>query len=180
MTVKEYALRQIHWQLQKDPWVQAVFLAGGGTLDELAERILAVYNYDNFDALTLEQVRYYERILGKKPDETKSLEDRRAAVQAAWNVNVKPSLALMQNICDGWEAGGVIASYDPGTLHLEFIGEVGVPDNLDDLKNAINDAAPAHIVVEYLIRYLLIREVHEVMTLTEIENTPLSSFAGGL
>ena len=40
MTVKEFALRQLHWMVQNDPWVQEIFLAGGESLDQLAERIL--------------------------------------------------------------------------------------------------------------------------------------------
>ena len=85
----------------------------------------------------------------------------------------------MQSICDAWQAGGVICSYTPGELTLKFIGDVGVPANIQDLKTAIIRAVPAHIYVNYAYRYLLIREVHEVMTLAELNATPLSSFAGG-
>ena len=178
MTVKEYALRQLHWLIQKDPWAQAVMLAGGATLDQLAERILAIYNSSDFSKLNLDQVRYYERILGLKSDEDKTLEDRRSSIQAAWNVAKKPSLSSIQAICVGWEKGGVIASYEPGTLTLNFIGAVGIPANVDDLKAALERAVPAHLVINYAYRYLLIKEV-EAMTLSELESTPLSSFAGG-
>lgn len=179
MTVKEYALRQLHWLIQKDPWVQSVMLAGGITLDQLAERILAIYNSSDFSKLNLDQARYYERILGLESDEGKTLADRRSAIQAAWNVANKPSLSSIQAICDGWEKGGIIASYEPGTLTLRFIGAVGVPANVEDLKDTLARAVPAHLIIDYAYRYLLIREVHEVMTLEELEATPLSSFAGG-
>ena len=118
MLVKDYALRQLHWILQKDPWIEAVMTAGGVTLDALADRIVAIYNAENFDELPIE-------------------------------------------------------------LTLKFIGDVGVPANIQDLKSAIIRAVPAHIYVNYAYRYLLIREVHEVMTLAELNATPLSSFAGG-
>ena len=61
MTVKEWALRQIHWMLQEDPWVQEIFLAAGASLDDMAERILAVYNFIDFSKLNLDQVRAGER-----------------------------------------------------------------------------------------------------------------------
>ena len=64
MTVKEFALRQLHWMVQSDPWVQEIFLAGGESLDQLAERILAVSRFDNFALLNRAQVEYYEKILG--------------------------------------------------------------------------------------------------------------------
>ena len=63
MTVKEFALRQLHWMVQNDPWVQEIFLAGGESLDQLAERILAISRFDNFELLNRAQVEYYEKIL---------------------------------------------------------------------------------------------------------------------
>ena len=179
MTVKEWALRQIHWMLQEDPWVQEIFLAAGASLDTMAERILAVYNFIDFSKLNLEQVRYYEWLLGLESDETKSLEDRRAAIQAAWQAAQTPSLASIQAICDSWKDGGVIATYDPGTVHLNFQGPAGIPAGSNDLKAALERHVPAHLILEYLYRYLLIKEVHEVMTLTEMDATVMNKFAGG-
>ena len=66
MTVKEYALRQLHWIVRRDPWVREIFLAAGVSLDEMAERIVAIYNFDNFAALTAAQCAYYE---GLRPDQ---------------------------------------------------------------------------------------------------------------
>ena len=56
MTVKEFALRQLHWMVQNDPWVQEIFIAGGESLDQLAERILAISRFDNFELLNRAQV----------------------------------------------------------------------------------------------------------------------------
>ena len=95
MTVKEFALRQLHWMVQNDPWVQEIFLAGGESLDQLAERILAISRFDNFELLNRAQVEYYEKILGLPQDDNKSLDDRRAAIQAAWQAAQKPSLATV-------------------------------------------------------------------------------------
>lgn len=178
MTVKEYALRQIHWMLQKDPWVQEVFLAGGGTLDELAERILAISRFENFELLNKAQVEYYEKMMGLEGNERKPLEDRRAAIQSAWQAAQKPSLATIQAICDAWKSGGILASYVPGIITLKFLGEPGVPANITDLKQAMEQVVPAHLVLDYFYRTLLIREVHNVMTLAELAETPLNKFDG--
>lgn len=178
MTVKEYALRQIHWMLQKDPWVQEVFLAGGGSLDDLAERILAISRFENFELLNKAQIEYYEKILGLEGNENKPLDGRRAAIQSAWNAAQKPSLATIQAICDAWKSGGIIASYVPGIITLKFLGEPGVPANINDLKQAMERVVPAHLVLDYFYRTLLIREVHNVMTLAELAETPLNKFDG--
>ena len=178
MTVKEYALRQLHWLIQKDPWVQEVMLAAGASLDQVAERILAIWNSDDFSQLNAAQCAEYEALLGLTADPGTSLPDRRAAIQAAWNIAQKPSLEGIQGVCDGWQAGGILASYEDGTLTLTFLGEVGIPDNLDALKSAVEKTVPAHLAVVYDFKFLLIREVHGVMTLTEMEATPLNHFAG--
>ena len=179
MTVKEYAIRQLHGLVQEDPWVRAIFLAAGETLNTLAERILDIYNSNYFDEIKVERVRYFEKILGLPSDESKALRDRRAAIQAAWNVITKPTLQTMQAICDSWQAGGVIAGYAPGVLTLHFIGDVGIPANVEDLKRAIEQTVPAHILVEYAYRYLLIKEIHGEKTLKDMETLPLNYFAGG-
>lgn len=179
MTVKEYALRQLHWIVRRDPWVREIFLAAGVSLDEMAERIVAIYNFDNFAALTAAQCAYYEGLLGLPTDEALPLADRRAAVQAAWTGGQFPTLESIQSACDAWEAGGIACDYEPGMLTLNFQGAAGIPENLDVLQDTIEAMVPAHILVVYAFHYLLIREIHEVMTLTEMEATTLDKFAGG-
>ncbi len=179
MTVKEYALAQLHQMVRRDPWVREIFLAAGVSLDEMAERILAIYRFDDFSRLNGEQCAYYEGLLGLPADETAGLEARRAAIQAAWGGASKPSLETIQAACDAWEERGATAFYEDGALTLRFQGAVGIPDNLPVLKALIENIVAAHIPVIYAFRYLLIREVHGVMTLAELDATPLNHFAGG-
>lgn len=179
MTVREYALRQLHQRIQSDPWAKTVMLAGGNALDGLAERILAIYNSEDFAAMPIERVRSYEKLLGIVSDESLSLAERRNAVMARWNICQKPSLAVIQAVCDSWQDGGIVAGYTPGTIVLKFIGEIGIPANADTLKAAIEASAPAHLIVDYQYRFYLIREIEGVMTLAEMEAKTLNKFAGG-
>ena len=160
MTVQEYALHQIHVALRKDPWVQAVLLAAGMSLDSLADRIVAIYNADDFDNINADQAAVYEKLLGLITDEDRPLVDRRAAIRAAWNAARKPTLATIQAVCDAWEEGGVVVGYKPGTLVLQFIGEYGVPSNLEALMVTLRKTIPAHLDMEHHYRYLLIAEDH--------------------
>ena len=179
MTVREYALEQLHWLVRTDPWVREIFLAAGTPLDELAERILAIYNFDNFAALTAAQCAYYEGLLGLTPDDAASLEARREAIQAAWGGASKPSLETIQAICSSWPEGGVTAEYADGALTIHFSASYGVPDNVEGLQRSLRQAAPAHIDIVYDFKYLLIRDIHQVKTLEEMEDIPLGHFAGG-
>ena len=52
--------------------------------------------------------------------------------------------------------------------------------NLEDLKSAIEEIKPAHLAVAYAFNYLLIRDIHDVMTMGQLGQTPLNKFAGGV
>ena len=44
----------------------------------------------------------------------------------------------------------------------------------------LDEVKPAHLAIVYTFRYLLIKDIHEVMTLSEVEATTLKKFAGGV
>ena len=64
-------------------------------------------------------------------------------------------------------------------LAFSEVLSAGIPAGINDLKAALERHVPAHLILEYLYRYLLIKEVHEVMTLTEMDATVMNKFAGG-
>lgn len=174
LLVKEWALKQLHWMIQKDPWVQEIMVAAGLSLDELADRIVAIYNFEDFTKLNLDQVRYYEWLLDIDSDESKTLEERRAAIQAAWNAGQKPSLEMLRALCEAWRPGFTSVTYVPAELTIRF-GKPGRPDKLKDLQTAIDRVIPAHIFVHYAY-FILIKDVHEVMTLEEMESYHMYDF----
>ena len=73
--------------------------------------------------------------------------------------------------------GEVIVTFPGSKLRLQFVGAYGVPVDLDALKASVRLVIPAHLAVEYVIKYLLIRDIHEVMTIGTLETQPLGNFA---
>ena len=146
MLVNEYALSLLHAAIRADPWVRAVFLAAGGKLDELAERILAVYNQDNFDALNADQCAWYEGLLGLSAGD-RTLAQRRAAIQAAWNAFAPPTLESIQAVCDGWDPGAVTALYSAAalTVWLQMSGGTWQSLDMEGLRTAVRRIMPAHL-----------------------------------
>ncbi len=61
---------------------------------------------------------------------------------------------------------------------LQFIGTVGIPDDLETLLSVVDDIKPAHLPLETRFKYLLVKDVHNVMTVDELQNTLISKFAG--
>lgn len=50
---------------------------------------------------------------------------------------------------------------------------------MEDLSTALDEIKPAHLVYQYLYRYLLIREIHMVMSISELQTQTLDNFAFG-
>ena len=60
-----------------------------------------------------------------------------------------------------------------------FISGTGIPENLDTLQAVIESLVPAHIIIIYEFNYLLIRDIHLVKTLAEMDALTLDKFGGG-
>lgn len=176
--IKEVALKSIHWLIAKDPWTQAIFEAAGIQFDVQAQRIVDIYNFNDFDKLSAKYLELYETMLGITTDESKSLADRRAYVWAMWNKSTPPTKAAIQSICDAWMNGECDVDAGAGYVEITFNSVMGVPADLDTLKKALLDVLPAHLEVQWQFKYLLINEVHGVMTIDEIQATPIGYFAG--
>ena len=81
---KEFILEQLHSLYRSDPWLNALLSAGTVTLDQLADRVLAIYNSNWFDTLSEEYVDLYESKLGIVKNPSNTLTERRAAIEARW------------------------------------------------------------------------------------------------
>lgn len=120
----------------------------------------------------------YEKELGIKTDLNKSYEDRRSVVKSKWRGKGKVDAKLIKIVADAWTNGDVEVTFD-GKINIKFNSIYGIPSNLDDLKNALEDIKPAHLRILYQFAYLLIKDINESKTLVEMEQIPLNQFAGG-
>ncbi|WP_411346714.1 YmfQ family protein [Paenibacillus sp. WLX1005] len=126
-------------------------------------------------------IERWENELGIAVDVTKPLEQRRAVAEAKLRGGGKFSGALVKNVAEAYDGGTVAVTFQPERWNftIQFVDTHGIPPNLDDLKAAIEEIKPAHLSVEYKFSYLLIKEIHQVKTLSDMELIPLSKFAGG-
>ena len=163
---------------RKDAWVIALLSAIAGVddaqradADETAQQMF-------LDSMTW-ALAIEERIAGITPAAGASLEERRSVLQAKWRSTTgKCDVDLIQSVCDSWENGQVDVDFVDGEIILEFVGSYGVPDAdaLSALKAAVQEVIPAHLAVQYLYRYLLVREV-SAMTVSELQTHTIDEFA---
>ncbi|MGF7049170.1 uncharacterized protein YmfQ (DUF2313 family) [Paenibacillus sp. DS2015] len=124
----------------------------------------------------------YEKDLQILVDKTKPVDQRRSVIISKMRGSGKVSGSMIKNVAQAYDGGTLEVGVDIPhyTIIITFIDTMGIPLNLDDLKQALEDIKPAHMALEYKFRYLLIREIHNVMTLKQLETIKLSNFTGGV
>lgn len=180
ITLKEL-INKLHKDDRKSKFVQNLFGAIYDFLISVNNFIIGLKNEFFFDTLTDFSASAYERLMDIKSFAGASIEDRRSAIRARWRANGKNTIALIQDICNSWQNGEILAHFIGGKIQLKFVGAYGTPseNNLMALIAQLNEMIPAHIGYEFIYKYLLIKDIHEVKTLTQLQACTLEMFASG-
>lgn len=176
---KNYCLKICHRFLRKDPFIKDFFGAVNVALQGLENNTEIIKQQFFFNTLNEQGCRYFETLLKIKPTASQTITNRQDAIRAKWRSSGHNSITLIQNVCESWKNGEVIADFTDGKLKLTFIGEYGVPEDLQALLNAINEIKPAHIPFEVIFKYLLIENIQEIKTIEEMENLTIKQFYFG-
>jgi uncharacterized protein YmfQ (DUF2313 family) len=121
----------------------------------------------------------WERICGITTDETKPIDQRRSVLKSKLRGVGTVTVTLIKSVAEAFANGEVAVTEDnPSyTVNIRFISEIGRPENISDVQNALREIIPAHLNITYSFRYLTISETHGVMTLSTIQTTQLNNFA---
>ena len=141
---KEYILEQLHRLYRSDPWLNALLSAGTVTMEQLAERVLSIYNSNWFDTLSEEYVDLYESKLGIAKNPSKTLAERRAAIEARWKSSGKVTLEMLQAVADSVAPGSTEVTFRDGVIEVNREGQL--PG--DAIVDAIEELKPAHLPVQ--------------------------------
>lgn len=107
-----------------------------------------------------------------------TLEERRTALIARWRGAGKCDVERIQSVCDSWRNGEISVGFAEGVVVLTFIGAYGIPApaELAALQEAVDRTIPCHLAVQFLWRWLLVREV-SAMTIDELQMHRIGDFA---
>ena len=169
-------VRNLPQQYREDPWVLALADAILGVLEDQDAQSVSIREQLSLDTITW-ALEIEEALAGIVPPADATLENRRSTLKAKLRSSGKVTIELIQAVADAWRNGEVEVSFTGGKIRLQFVGAYGVPVDLDALKAAVRLVIPAHLAAEYVIKYLLIRDIHEVMTISTLETQPLGNFA---
>ena len=169
-------LRQLINKLHKDDresnFVNVLFTAIYNKMAEINNYITGLQNEFFFDTLTLFSITAYEKLMKITPFAGASVEDRRSAIRARWRANGKNTVALIQDVCNSWRNGEILAHFLNGKIILQFIASLGIPSPsaLLALTKQIEEIIPAHIGYEFIFKFLLKKDIHHVLTKNEMQN----------
>lgn len=109
---------------------------------------------------------------------TGTLEERRTALIARWRGAGKCDVERIQSVCDSWRNGEISVGFAKGVIVLTFVGAYGIPApaELAALQEAVDRTIPCHLAVQFLWRWLLVREV-SAMTIDELQMHRIGDFA---
>lgn len=169
-------LHNLPRQYREDPTVKVLANAIQSVLEGQEAEAVTVPSQISLDAV-MWNLETEERLVNITPPAGATLESRRTALKAKWRSGGKLTIEQVQAVCDAWKNGEVVVSFPNGSIRLLFVGAYGVPVDLDALKASVRLVIPAHLAAEYVIKYLLIRDIHEVMTISTLETQPLGNFA---
>lgn len=128
-----------------------IFNAEGAEFDTLHVDINDIKAQLNINTATW-GLDIYEKDLGITTDYTKNLDYRRSAIKSKSRGTGKLNAAMIKLVCDAFSNGDVKVTFD-GIIHVKFTSVKGVPPNMDDLKNAVEQIKPAYILLDYLYTY---------------------------
>lgn len=104
-----------------------------------------------FDTCSEEMLKFYEEEAGIISYQS-DIDDRRYSLIAKWRASGHTSVETLQNIADSWKYGKTEIDFQGGKIVVIFTDK-GIPNDLEGLKAALEDAKPAHLPIEYVFIY---------------------------
>ena len=100
-------------------------------------------------------LKNWEAALGIETDETRNVDFRRARVLSKLRGAGTTTKGMIQNVAESFSNGDVaILEYNgESRFEVKFVGTIGIPPNMDDLTDAIEEIKPAHLAYTYVFVY---------------------------
>lgn len=104
-----------------------------------------------FAATARRMLTRYEQLLGLDVDVTQSDTYRRERIIAKMAGSGTSTKEMIRSVAANYSNGEVEIIEDNANYKfvVRFVGQLGVPGNMDNLKLTIEEIKPAHLVVEY-------------------------------
>ena len=103
----------------------------------------------------------WEEAFGIPTDVEKDIDHRRSRVVAKLRGNGTTTVALIKSVSESFSNGEVEVNeiYSEYRLEILFVGRIGIPPNLEDLRDVLDEIVPAHLEWVFVINYRINNEL---------------------
>ena len=133
---------------------------------ELLKQEVELTENQFFVLLADKNIGNHEADTGITPDLSANLETRRGRILSRLRGTGTVTKTMMKNVAASFVNGEIeIIEYASEYLFaVKFMSKQGVPYNLSDIQQVIEDIKPAHLAVEYIFTYRLWQDVLTTLT----------------
>ena len=102
-------------------------------------------------------LKFWEKFLSIPVDEAKDMAYRRSVIKSKIRGIGTVTVNLIQSVAQSFDNGevAIIEHNNTYSFEVKFISAYGIPININDLKDAVDQIKPAHLEVIYTFRYLI-------------------------
>jgi len=116
----------------------------------------------------------YEKELKIITDKNKPINERRSVIKSKMRGSGKVDAALIKMVADSFTNGDVDVTFD-GKIGIIFNSIYGIPENIEDVKNAIRDIKPAHLDIYFEFLYRVYNDLLSLYpTYNDLSNSGLT------
>jgi hypothetical protein len=145
----------------------------------LNTEITSVLNQFFIDTADSDGLARWEKICGITTDVTKPLDQRASVVKSKVRGIGTVTITLIKSVADAYTNGDVDVTENNSNYEviITFTSKLGVPPNFQDAQDSLREIIPAHLGITFRLKYLLIQDIHQVMTLNQMQSHLLTDFA---
>jgi hypothetical protein len=134
--------------------MKAIYRVNSTELDNVQARLSNVLDQFFIDTISTSIDRWEKEV--EIPKNELSIEQRREQVKSKLRGYGTVTLEHLKNVCASYGNGEVEIIENPSIYEfiIKFVGEKGIPQNIENLKKIVDDLKPAHLGVVYEFSYL--------------------------
>jgi len=134
---------------------KVILEAEGPELDAIENSLVDVLKQFYVETATEEGLRRWEEFVGLSSYAGKPIDQRRSRIISKLRGMGAVTVQLIKEVAESYD-GGTVEVTEQNDLYqftVEFIDTLGIPPNIGDLMEALEEIKPAHLGVMYKYRY---------------------------
>ncbi|MCR4719708.1 MAG: YmfQ family protein [Firmicutes bacterium] len=118
-----------------------------------------------FILLSERDIEKHERDVGINPDTDADIETRRSRVLSKLRGTGTVTKSMMKNVAKSFINGDIEIIEFPSQylFSVKFTSRTGIPYNLSDIQDMIEEIKPAHLSVEYIFTYRIWQDILSIL-----------------